>query len=167
MMEFTLRPWRADDVDNLVKYANNHNISKNLTNAFPHPYSLDDAQKFISRVSQADPIQVMAIDFQGDAIGGLGIHPQADVYCKNAELGYWLAEPFWGNGIMTKAVKQMIDYGFKSFDIERIYARPFEGNLGSMKVLERAGFTLEAHLKKTFYKEGMFLDERIYAVRRN
>ena len=108
----------------------------------------------------------MAIDLEGEAIGAVGVHPQEDVYCKNAELGYWLAEPYWGKGIMTFVVKQMVQYGFEHFQIQRIFARPFEGNTGSMKVLEKAGFTLEAHLKKTFFKEGKFLDEYIYAVRR-
>jgi RimJ/RimL family protein N-acetyltransferase len=81
------------------------------------------------------------------------------------ELGYWVAEPFWGKGIMTKAVLQMVDYGFKTFDITRIFARPFGTNIASQTVLEKAGFILEARLDKTLYKNGEFLDELIYAVR--
>ena len=68
---------------------------------------------------------------------------------------------------MTNAVIQMLDYGFKTFEIERIFARPFGTNIGSQKVLEKAGFVLEGKFKKTIYKSGKYLDELIYAVRRN
>ena len=102
----------------------------------------------------------------GKAAGGIGIHPQEDIYCKNAEMGYWLAEPYWGKGIITKAVLQMIDYAFANFDISRIYARPFGTNIGSQKVLEKAGFKLEARIEGSLFKKGEYLDELIYAVRR-
>ena len=86
--------------------------------------------------------------------------------CKNMELGYFLGEPFWGKGIITEAVKQIVDYGFQHFDITRIYARPYGNNPASQKVLEKAGFTLEARIEKNIYKNGEFLDELIYAIRK-
>ncbi|MEZ4953712.1 MAG: GNAT family protein [Saprospiraceae bacterium] len=165
-MQFSLRPWTINDLNSLVKYANNFNIAKNLTNKFPHPYTEENGRFFIGMATEHDPPNVLAIDVAGEAVGGIGIHPQTDIMCKNAELGYWLAEPFWGKGIMTKAVRQMIDYGFAHWDITRIYARPFGTNIGSQKVLEKAGFTLEARFEKTIFKNGEFLDELIYAVRR-
>jgi len=67
---------------------------------------------------------------------------------------------------MTKAVLQMVEYGFKTFDIERIFACPFGTNIGSQKVLEKAGFILEAKIEKNLFKNEEFLDEMIYAVRR-
>jgi len=82
------------------------------------------------------------------------------------ELGYFLGEPFWGNGITTEAVRTIVEYGFKNFDITRIYARPYGNNTASQKVLEKAGFTLEARIEKNIYKNGEFLDELIYAVRK-
>lgn len=165
-MNFTLRPWTSNDLDSLVKYANNPKIAKNLTNKFPYPYTEENGRNFIEFATQNNPLHVMAIDINGEAIGGIGVHPQSDVQCKNAELGYWLAEPFWGNGIITSAVKQMVDYGFANFDITRIFARPFGSNIASQRVLEKAGFKLEARFDKTLYKNGEFLDELIYAVRR-
>ena len=81
-------------------------------------------------------------------------------------MGYWLAEPFWGKGIITGAVRQMLEYGFKTFDINRIFARPFGTNIASQKVLEKTGFVLEARFEKTFFKNGEYLDECVYAIRR-
>jgi len=164
-MNFTLRPFNANDLDSLVLYANNFKIAQNLTNQFPHPYSEENGKAFIAMATQHSPTHIFAIVVEGKAVGGIGIHPQSDVQCKNAEMGYWIGEPFWGKGIITSAVKQMVEYGFKNFDITRIYARPFGTNVASMRVLEKAGFVLEAKFEKTFYKNGVFLDELIYAVR--
>ena len=85
---------------------------------------------------------------------------------KNAELGYWLAEPFWGNGIITKAIVQIVEYGFMNFDITRIFARPYGTNEASQRVLGKAGFTFEGKFEKTLFKNGEYKDELIYAVRR-
>ncbi len=165
-MDFTLRAWTIDDLDDLVKFANNKNIAKFMMDQFPHPYTIEKGKAFIEFASQTSPLRLFAIDVKGRAVGGIGIHPLADIERKNAELGYWLAEPFWGNGIMTKAVVQLVDYGFKNLDINRIFARPFGTNLASQRVIEKAGFKLEARFEKTFFKNGEYDDELIYAVRR-
>lgn len=161
-----LRPWTIADADNLAKYANNPAIAKYLTNAFPHPYTLENAQSFIQMVASQNPTSVFAIEIDGEAVGSIGLHAQGDIMCKNMELGYFLGEPFWGKGIVTEAVRQMVAYGFQHFDITRIYARPYGNNLASQKVLEKAGFKLEARIEKNIYKNGEFLDELIYAVRK-
>jgi [ribosomal protein S5]-alanine N-acetyltransferase len=165
-MDFKLRPWAISDADNLPRYANNTRIAKFMMNRFPHPYTVDDAKAFIALATQDDPIHLFAIDINGQGVGGIGIHPQQDVYIKNAELGYWLAEPFWGKGIITKAIKEMIDFAFKTYDINRIFARPFGTNKASQRVLEKAGFTLEGKFEKTIFKNGEYEDELIYALRR-
>lgn len=166
-MKFKLRPWNNKDIDPLVKYANNSNIAKNLTNQFPHPYTREAGEAFIRMATQDHPRRIFAIEVNGEAVGGIGLHPQTDIHARNAELGYWLAEPYWGKGIMTRAVRQIVEYGFKTFDIDRIFARPFGTNLGSQKVLEKAGFVLEARFEKTLFKNGVYLDELVYAVRRD
>ncbi len=165
-MDFTLRPWTFEDLDSLVKYANNYEIAKNLMDQFPHPYTVEAGKTFLSIVTKAQPPNILAIEVNGEAAGGIGIHPQADIQRKNAELGYWLAEPYWGKGIITKAILQMVDYGFQNWDINRIFARPFGSNLASQRVLEKAGFLLEARFEKTLFKNGLCLDELIYAIRR-
>ncbi|RYF91302.1 MAG: N-acetyltransferase, partial [Chitinophagaceae bacterium] len=157
-MQFTLRPWALTDIDNLVEFANNASIARFMTNKFPHPYTTEAATNFIAYAMQGNPVGIFAIEVEGKAVGGIGIHPQADIECKNAEMGYWLAEPYWGKGIVTEAVKQMCAYGFKNFDINRIFARPFGSNLASQKVLSKAGFVLEASFEKTLFKNGEYLD---------
>jgi ribosomal-protein-alanine N-acetyltransferase len=163
---FTLRPWSLQDLPSLVKFANNFEIAKNLTDQFPHPYTEEHGRKFIAMATQDDPIRIFAIDVNGEAVGSIGLHPQHDIYRKNMEMGYWLAQPFWGQGIVQRAVAQMVDYGFRTFDITRIFARPYGHNIASQRVLEKAGFTLEGRFEKTLFKNGEFLDELIYAVRR-
>lgn len=166
MENILLRKWHIADLENLVRYANNLNIATNLTNVFPHPYTDEHGKAFIAMAGSHDPIRIFAITQNDETIGGIGLHPQTDIYERNAELGYWLAEPFWGKGIMTHAIGEMVAYGFNHFDIDRIFARPFGSNIGSQRALEKAGFTLEAHLSKTLFKNGRYEDELIYAVRR-
>lgn len=165
-MDFKLRPWQIDDLESLVQYANNFEVAKNLTDAFPHPYTEADGKAFITMATKADPIHIFAIEVEGKAVGGIGIHPQSDIMKKNAELGYWLGEPYWGKGIITRAIKQMVDFAFKTYDITRVYARPYGTNIGSQKVLEKNGFKLEARIEKNIFKNGEFLDELIYAIRK-
>lgn len=165
-MTFTLRPWHPEDLDQLVLLANNPLIAQFMTDGFPHPYTPEHARGFIEFANRDQPVRILAIDIDGQAAGGIGIHPQADIHRKNAELGYWLGEPYWGRGIMTDAVRQMVQFAFAHYDITRVFARPFGNNIASQKVLEKAGFTLEARLEKTLFKNGEFLDELIYAVRR-
>lgn len=166
MIEFHLRPWQDSDLPSLLKYADNYNIAKQLTDRFPHPYTEENGRKFIEMASAASPSQILAIEINGEACGAIGLHPQEDIFQKNAELGYWLAEPFWGKGVMTRAIRRMIAYGFQNFDINRIFARPYGSNKASQKVLEKCGFILEGRFEKTLYKNGRYEDELVYAIRR-
>ena len=163
-MEFKLRPWKLDDLKDLVNYANNRKIAANLTDLFPHPYCEEDGSKFIKMTLKQSPTQVFAIEINQKASGSIGLHPQTDVHGKNMELGYWLAEDYWDKGLMTAAVQQITLYGFKTFDVNRIYARPFGTNIGSQKVLEKAGFKLEGRFNNAIFKNGIYLDEMIYAL---
>ncbi|MFC6998170.1 GNAT family N-acetyltransferase [Rufibacter roseus] len=165
-MDFKLRPWQIDDLDSVVKHGNNINIARFMTDAFPHPYTEENGRSFIEFATKDKPIHIFAIDINGEAVGGIGVHPQADIHHRNAELGYWLSEEYWGKGLMSKAVLQMIDFAFQSFEIDRVFARPFGTNLASQRVLEKVGFSLEAHFEKTLVKNGELLDELVYAIRR-
>lgn len=164
-MNFKLRPWKPDDIESLVKHANNPKIANNLTDLFPNPYSREDGERFIQMTSKDNPTRIFAIEVNGEAAGAIGLHAQTDIHIKNMELGYWLAELYWGKGIMAEAIKQMVDYGFKTFQINRIFARPFGTNIASQKVLEKAGFKLEAEFDLTVFKNGEYLNELFYAVR--
>jgi len=165
-MEIKLRPWKIEDADSLVENANNFDIARFMSDAFPSPYTLEDAKNFIAFATKDEPLHIFAIDIDGQAVGGIGIHPQADIMKKNAELGYWLGEKYWGKGIISKAIREIIPWAFNTYDITRIYARPFGSNMASQKVLEKAGFVLEARIKENIFKNGEYLDELIYAIRR-
>jgi ribosomal-protein-alanine N-acetyltransferase len=164
-MLFTLRPWTSDDLPSLVQYANNVEIARYLIDMFPHPYTVADGQAYLEFATSLAG-NIFAIDVAGQAVGSIALHPQSDIHRKNAELGFWLAQPFWGQGIITQAVRQVVAYGFQAFDITRIFARPFGTNRASQRVLEKAGFALEAQFTQTLFKNGEFLDEWVYGVRR-
>jgi RimJ/RimL family protein N-acetyltransferase len=165
-MKYTLRKWQESDLENLVKHANNYHIAKFLTNQFPYPYTREDGLEFLSMCMAGHPANIFAIDVDGEAVGSIGISQQSDIHAKNAEMGYWLAEEYWGKGLMTAAIKDMVQYGFKTFDITRIFARPFSTNRASQRVLAKAGFICEARLVKALFKNGEYLDEMIYAIRK-
>jgi RimJ/RimL family protein N-acetyltransferase len=165
-MEFILRPWQLADLDHLVAAANNYEIARFMTNQFPHPYTEENGKAFIEYALRSMPPNIMAIVVDGIPAGGIGVHPQSDIHCRNAELGYWLAQPYWGRGIVSGAVKQMVEYAFDNWDIDRLFARPFGSNTASQKVLEKSGFALEARLNNTIFKNGSYEDELIYALRK-
>lgn len=160
----TLRSFRYGDERSMQIYANNAAIWNNLLNSFPHPFTVNDAITWISmNKNELNPVE-LAITIDDQVVGGIGITQQADVYRFNAELGYWLGEPFWNKGIMTEAVQAMVNYAFDNFKLVRIYARVFEFNVASMHVLEKAGFQKEAITKKAVYKNQTLYDEHLFAL---
>ena len=164
-MKINLRPWQLSDAETLSLFANNPLIAANMMDGFPHPYSIENAKTFISMAMAASPQNIMAIEIEGTAAGGIGIHPQPDIYRMNAELGYWLAQKYWGQGIITQAIMQMTKYAFENWNINRIYSRPFGTNIASQKALQKAGFILEGRFEKTIFKNGVYQDELVYALR--
>ena len=158
----TIRQWKADDLENLVNYANNINVWNNLRNYFPSPYTEEDGKIWLEKMADASPIVNLAIDMDGACIGGIGLILNTDVYAYSAEIGYWLGEPFWNQGIATEAVRQMVEYCFYYFDIIRIYAEVFEINKASMRVLEKNGFYLEGVRRKAVYKNAILMDDYIW-----
>lgn len=160
----TLRPWHSDDALSLVKHANNPRIASNLRDGFPYPYTLADAKKWLSMVADNKEDVILAMEIQGEAAGGIGLHGLKDVYRYNCEIGYWLSERYWGKGIMSEAVAAMVDYAFTQSRWLRLFACIFENNPSSMRVLEKNGFRLEAIHKKTVMKEGVLQDEHLYAL---
>lgn len=155
-MNFTLRAWTHEDLKSLVKYANNYNISKNMTDQFPYPYGVENGRAFIEFATKDIPIHISAIEINGEALGGIGVHPQRDVQRKNAELGYWLVEAFLGKGVITRAIPQLVDLAFKIHPITRLYARSFGTHVASQKVLEKAVSSSKHALKKVCLKTENF-----------
>ncbi|MHB1051265.1 MAG: GNAT family N-acetyltransferase [Bacteroidota bacterium] len=158
-----LRPWRHGDEPSLVLHANNRKIWENVRDHFPFPYTMPDADRWIFHASTALYNTVFAIVVNGKAAGSIGLVQKDDVYKKSMELGYWLGEEFWGQGIMSEAVASVTEYGFSTFDIVRIYADVFEWNIPSARVLEKNGYRCEARLTKAIVKEGRIGDALLYA----
>lgn len=161
---YKIRSYKNSDLDALIRYANNYNVYKWLKDTFPHPYTKDDAIVWLSNCAAQEPETNFAIADDNQLIGGIGLKLNSDVFVHNAEIGYWLGEPFWGMKIATRAVKEMTKFAFNNFNLNRIFAGVFEGNPASACILENCGYRLEGTLKKAVFKEGKFLDQYIYAI---
>jgi len=159
----TIRPWRMDDAESIVRHANNRKVWIALRDLFPHPYTIEDAHIFLRSVINSEPVTLFCVEANGAAVGGIGIRIGVDVHRQTAELGYWLGQEFWGRGIMTEAVAAFTDFCFEEFQLRRIYAEPFANNPASVCVLEKAGFAFEGRLKNNVLKDGKLLDSLLYA----
>ena len=164
-MKCTLRHWREQDAADLALALNNQKILDNLRDGLPFPYTERDAAQFIAAMHSADPDKVFAyaIDVGGHAVGSISATRQGNIHFRTAEVGYYVAEPFWGQGIATNAVTQICDLLFSQTDILRIFAQPFAHNLASCRVLEKASFSCEGLLRKSAVKHGVILDMKLYA----
>lgn len=162
----TLRPWRVGDESSLVANANNRRVWRNLSR-LPHPYTLTDADAWIARASVQSPPTDFAIVVDGAAVGGIGVELGREVFYRSAEVGYWLGEAYWGRGIATEALRAVTEYAFMTFDLCRLQAGVFEWNRASMRVLEKAGYTLEARHRKNVTKDGETIDRLLYALVRS
>jgi len=157
-----VRSWRTSDADALAKHANNRNIWINLRDAFPHPYSRRDAREFLKGVKRRTPETLFAIAVDDEAIGGIGFVLHPDVERVSAEIGYWLAEPFWGRGIATEALVAVTAHAMQTHGLTRVFAVPFAWNAASCRVLEKAGYVLEGRLRKSAIKDGRITDQLQY-----
>ena len=158
-----VRSWRATDLEPLVRYANNRNIWINLRDRFPYPYGHGDGRRFIRAARKMVPETFFAIAVGGEAAGGIGYVLQQDVERVSAEVGYWLGEPFWGRGIATEALAAVTRYAIEQHQLTRLFAVPFAYNTASCRVLEKAGYVLEAHLRRSAIKDGQVVDQYQYA----
>lgn len=163
----TIRSWQWGDEFSLVRYANNRKVWRNLRDRFPHPYTLSDAERWLSWAQETVPETNFAIAVDGAAMGGIGFSLQEDVYHRSAEIGYWLGEEFWGRGIATEAVRAVTAYAFDKYDLCRMYAGVLEWNPASMRVLEKAGYVCEGRLRRSITKDAETIDQVLYAIVRD
>jgi ribosomal-protein-alanine N-acetyltransferase len=162
MSVISIRPWQREDADLLVLYFNNTKIWDNMRDYIPNPYAMDDAINFIATQVEITPTQNFAILDDSNLVGGIGIILKTDIYRMNAELAYWIAEPFWNKKIATEAVRLMTDYVFQTFRVNRITAEVFEYNKASMRVLEKNGYFLETVSRKGILKNDFLIDNYIW-----
>lgn len=158
-----LRPWRLTDVPALVRHANNKNVSKQLRDAFPFPYTDGDGLAFIAMAIAATPPHALAIEVEGAACGGVGIVPRTSSNeRRTAEIGYWLGETLWGRGIGPEALTLMTHYAAAAFSLARIEAFVITSNTRSCRTLEKAGYQLEGRPRRSFLKDGVLHDQCCY-----
>ncbi|MGH7933225.1 MAG: GNAT family N-acetyltransferase [Candidatus Binataceae bacterium] len=157
-----LRGWQRGDIDSLARYANDRAIWINLRDRFPYPYSRADADNWINHCERESVATQFAIDLHGEAIGGIGIEILSDVHRLTAEIGYWIGQALWGKGIATRALTEMTRYAFARFPLERLQALVFDLNPASARVLEKAGYILEARQRRAIMKDGRLGDALMY-----
>ena len=134
----TLRPWRTDDADALVRHANNRKIWRNMCERFPHPYTAEKANEWLGEpIHSAVPHTSFAISIDGEAVGGTGFSILDDVHRTTARAGYWIAEPLWGRGIVTEAFSLLCNYIFRG--ICRCSSYRSNGVRMEPRVVPRAG----------------------------
>lgn len=167
-MKCKIRKWKLSDAKDLAKALSNRKVQDNLRDGLPYPYLEQDANDYISSMLSANENDTFAfaITIDDKAIGSIGVFRQQNIHRQTAEMGYYIAEEYWGKGIMTEAVKQICEYVFEHSDIIRIYAEPFSCNMGSCRVLEKAGFQYEGTLRSNAIKNGKVMDMKMYSLLR-
>ena len=163
MGDLKVRSWRKDDLTALVRHANNAKIAANLRDQFPHPYTRSDGLDFLDYARSQEPECAFAIEFGGEAVGGVGFKLGHDIARRSAEMGYWLTEDLWGRGIATRAVTAMSEWGFDNYKLTRVFAMAFAHNAGSIRVLEKSGFVREGVMRRSAIKNGVILDQILFA----
>ena len=161
-----LRNWKLSDAPDLAETLSNKNVQDRLRDGIPYPYTEQDGRDYIRAMLSAEKNDTFsfAITAGGKAVGSIGVFRQQNIHRRTGELGYYLAEPYWGKGIMTEAVRQICGYVFQNSDILRICAAPFANNTASCRVLEKAGFRFEGLLRQNAVKNGTVLDMKLYAL---
>lgn len=161
-----LRNYKSGLAEAFARLRNNPNVLINGYDKTPNPYSLRDAEAHFAQQLKKLPAERFLIFWNNELAGEIGITLQEDVFRLNAEIGYFIGEPFWGKGIATEAIKQMVAYAFSHFTLVRIVAGVFDYNKASMRALEKNGFILESIRKQAVIKNGKIIDDYIW-VKRN
>jgi ribosomal-protein-alanine N-acetyltransferase len=159
-----LRTWRMSDAEALVRHANNVNVARQLRDRFPHPYTRAHASAFLHLATGgSDRPTNLALEVGGEAVGGIGYVPGTDVERFSCEVGYWLGESYWGQGITTEALSLLTAYLFDTVNMLRAFALPFADNGASIRVLEKAGYHREGTLRASSVKFGEPRDQALFA----
>ncbi len=175
--QFILRPFQRGDAPSMQRNIDNKIIHRN-TLRLPYPYTLKDAEKWVRKNIREEKKPYTAgfvkeemskkqrkmfnfiIEINGEAAGSVGL---SSIHFPRAELAYWLAEQFWGQGIMTEAVGFTTEFGLKELKLRRIFAGVFPYNKASVRVLEKNHYKLEGILRKNLVKNRKVIDEYVFA----
>lgn len=137
-----LRPWETSDAENLYKYARDPAVGP-IAGWPPHT-SVENSREIIINVLSADETYAVCLKSDGRAIGSIGLmigrSSNLDLPETEGEIGYWIGVPFWGQGLIPEAVKELIRRGFEDLALEKIWCGYFDGNVKSKRVQEKCGF---------------------------
>ena len=160
----SVRAWRRDDRAALLRHANNPRVARWLSLRFPHPYTTADADAWFEFLeSQAEP-EGWAIDIGGEAVGGIGVRRGSGEFAHSGELGYWLGEAFWGRGIMSAAARAVVPFAMARWRLSRLTAYAASDNIGSIRVLEKAGFVREGLMRARAVRDGLAQDHVVFGL---
>jgi len=159
-----LLPINTADPYQLQALADNIEVARYLKDAFPHPYTIADANTFLQLAKNNVMGHCFALHAAGQFIGVGSVQPQQDIHRSSGEIGYWIGEPFWGKGYGTDTVRQLVHFTFTETKLTRLFAGVFSNNPASMRVLEKAGFIKEAVLQQSIVKHDRLLDEHVYTL---
>jgi len=165
-MECSIRKWRIEDAASLASALNNKNVLDKLRDGLPYPYTKNDAEDYINAMLHSDEstTYAFAITVEDKAIGSIGVFRKDNIHRCTGEMGYYVAEPFWGQGVGTSAIKQTCRYIFEQTDIIRIFAEPFAFNNASCRILEKSGFIFEGTLRSNAIKNGQIIDMKMFSL---
>lgn len=168
--EHCLSPFTSADKPALLEYLNDHQIY-DCTLRIPFPYTDYDADRWFELSNKTTrllgrPVHWAVRRGDGKLIGSAGLDGLDVHEPHRAEIGYWLARPFWGRGIMTAGVARLCRHAFDDWRIDKVSAQVFEGNEASVRVLEKNGFELEGRLRSHYKKAGRLIDVRLYGLLR-
>jgi [ribosomal protein S5]-alanine N-acetyltransferase len=161
--DLTLTPFVPDDAKTLIRHLQDQTIYQN-TLRIPHPYTKADAQWWLDHVAVLQvqynaPSQWAIRHHVHGHIGNIGMFYHGGKESHYDEIGYWLAAPYRGHGLMTAAVKALcIEMFAQRPQLVRIEAAVFSDNPASIRVLEKAGFECEGYLRNRYFKDGAHLD---------
>jgi [ribosomal protein S5]-alanine N-acetyltransferase len=155
-----LRPYKDDDIAELVPLIGAREVAA-MTLRIPHPFSEQNGREFLARIKSDDEVR-KAVILRSDRrlIGGVGL--RLDLKHHNAELGYWIGVPYWGNGYATEASSELVRYGFEELKLNRIYASHFHQN----PILRKLGMRYEGCQRQHYLKWEQFVDSELYGLLR-
>lgn len=158
-----LRPWEPGDEQPLVALADDRRVWRNLADRFPHPYTRLDAEQWIRAAgSPSRDALHLAIVAAEEIVGGIGLTRLPDLQRLTAEIGYWVGVPYWNRGFATEALGLASEAAWRHYDFVRLQASVLERNEASKRVLEKAGYALEARLRRHSVKDGRVCDTWLY-----
>ena len=134
-----LRPWSENDAEELYKYASDPEVGPPA--GWPPHTSADNSCEIIRTVLSAPETYAVCLKENGKSIGSVGLH-RNDLAEKDDEyeLGYWIGKPFWGQGLIPEASRELLRYAFEDLGMNRIWCGCYDGNEKSRRVQEKLGF---------------------------